>query len=194
MSLFIRWRETNKQTMDKLTAFVGLEWIGVQCFSRFFDVWGSVDVDDGNEHLMPENFSRLRIERRWEFNRERSRFESVNCSWWEFDVLTSKELERFRWLFICNEDVRRTVVKFEDFTGVKTCSDRLTIVERLLKHVFHRRRIAVHFARIYLTISSRSSSLGREETSNLISVFVGLQTVVRLLEEKKRRLTCEVKR
>lgn len=107
--------------------------VGVQCFSWDLEVFGSVDVAEGKEHLIPENFSRLRIERRAGLNRDRSRLESVNWSWWELEVLTN-ELERFCWLLICNDDVRRT---WEDFTGVNVCSDRLTIVERLLEELMN---------------------------------------------------------
>jgi hypothetical protein len=48
------------------------------------------------------------------------------------EVFTN-ELERFCWLLICNDDVRRT----EDLIGVNDCSERLTIVERLLKEIIH---------------------------------------------------------
>jgi hypothetical protein len=54
--------------------------VGVQCFSRPLNVFGIVDVPEGKEHLIPENFSILRIERRWIFKRDISRFESVNLS------------------------------------------------------------------------------------------------------------------
>jgi len=97
------------------------------------NVFGIVDVPDGKEHLIPENFSTIRKDRRWTFNRDRSKFEFVNLSWWEFDVLTN-EFERSCRLVICNDDVRRTVVsRWEDLSGVINCSDRLTIVDRLLK-------------------------------------------------------------
>ncbi len=117
--------------IDELTANVDDVFVGVQCFSRPLNVFGSVDVFEGNEHLIPENFSVVRIERRWGFNRDRSRLESVNWSWWEFEVFTN-EFDRFCWLLICNDDVRRTV---DGFIGVNNSSERLTIVERLLKKI-----------------------------------------------------------
>jgi hypothetical protein len=36
--------------------------VGVQCFSRPLNVFGMVAFVEGNEHLIPENFSTLRIE------------------------------------------------------------------------------------------------------------------------------------
>jgi hypothetical protein len=99
------------------------------------NVFGIVDVPEGKEHLIPENFSTIRKDRRWTFNRDRSKFELVNLSWWEFDVLTN-ELERFSRLDICNDDVRRTVlIRFKDLSGVNNCSDRLTIVDKSLKRI-----------------------------------------------------------
>jgi hypothetical protein len=114
---------------------VWLVLVGVQCFSRPLNVCGIVDAPDGKEHLIPENFSTLRNDRRWIFNREMSKLEFVNVSWWELDVLTN-ELERFSRLGICNEDVRRTVVDtWEDLSSVNNSSDRLTIVDKLLKKI-----------------------------------------------------------
>ncbi len=121
----IIWNDELTMNEDDMFVFVG-----VQCFSRPLNVFGMVEVVEGKEHLIPENFSTLRIERR---NRDRSRLESVNWSWWELEVFTN-ELERFCWLLICNDDVRRT----EDLIGVNDCSERLTIVERLLKEIIHK--------------------------------------------------------
>jgi len=135
--------------------FVCLVFVGVVvCFSRPLNVFGIVDLPEGKEHLIPENFSILCIDRRWIFNRDISRFESLNLSWWEFDVLTN-EFDKFSPLFICNDDVRRTVfVIYEHLSGVNNCSDRLTIVDRLL------------------IISSRSSWSGIDDNNSIfISVF-----------------------
>ncbi len=122
-----------KRTTNNEETFVCLVFVGVPCFSRPLNVFGIVDVPEGKEHLIPENFSTIRKDRRWTFNRDRSKFELVNLSWWEFDVLTN-EFERSCRLVICNDDVRRTVVvRCEDLSGVINCSDRLTIVDRLLK-------------------------------------------------------------
>ena len=92
-----------------------------------------VDVPEGKEHLIPENFSALRNDRRWVLKRERSRLAFVNVSWWEFEVLTN-ELERFSRLVKCNDEVRRTVIR-DGFFGVSNLSDCLTIVDRLLKKI-----------------------------------------------------------
>jgi hypothetical protein len=59
-----------KYLKDKLTInndediFVCLVFVGVLCFSRPLNVFGIVDIPEGNEHLIPENFSKLCIDRR----------------------------------------------------------------------------------------------------------------------------------
>jgi len=127
-------------------------------------------VPVGNEHLIPENFSTFRNDRRWVFNRDRSSVEFANVSWWEVEFLTN-DFERSSRLFICNDDVRR---RFDDDSlGVNVNSDFLTILDRLL----FKKRISVHdklsIEEFYLTISSKSSRFGIQEVFNFFSTFAG---------------------
>jgi len=53
-----------KRTINNEEIFVCLVFVGVPCFSRPLNVFGIVDVPDGKEHLIPENFSTIRKDRR----------------------------------------------------------------------------------------------------------------------------------
>ena len=48
-----------QRTTNEFEQFNGLAFIGVQCFSKPLYVLGNVDVNDGKEHFIPENFSTL---------------------------------------------------------------------------------------------------------------------------------------
>lgn len=118
-----------ERTIDDEELFICRFLLGVVCLSKTLHVFGNVDDPVGNEHLIPENFSTFRNDRRWVFNRDRSSVEFVSVSWWEFELLKN-DFERSSPLLICNDDVRRRFV--DDSLGVNDSSDFLTILDRLL--------------------------------------------------------------
>lgn len=64
----------------------GFIFVGVECLSNVLQDFGIVDVFEGNEHLIPENFSTFRRERRGgigtidSLDRDNSLFLSISFS------------------------------------------------------------------------------------------------------------------
>lgn len=119
-----------KRTSIDDVALRDFVFVGVLCLSNVLHVFGIVDVLDGNEHLIPENFSTFRRERRGTIARDsrdwdNSEFLIIDFSWWPFDI-DSRCVK-------CNEDVRRTVLTgCPGLLAINDCSDRLTMVDKLL--------------------------------------------------------------